>query len=112
MSKKHRGRIQAQGGGTEKSVSWAQDEPLTKADGLQLLSDLKEQLTEKELKLREKQLKDAERYINNANGIDAVKSKTFLNMKEKDIRIDIEINGGTAFVCIVIFILLLFLILN
>ncbi|MBK7874125.1 MAG: hypothetical protein IPJ74_27490 [Saprospiraceae bacterium] len=46
MSKKHRGRIQAQGNGTEKSVSWSQDEPLTKAKGLSLLDDLEKQLTE------------------------------------------------------------------
>lgn len=107
MSKKHRGRIQAQGGGTEKSVSWAQDEPLTKADGLQLLSDLKDQLTEKELKLREKQLKDAERFINNAKGVDAPTMVNFQDYKTKDIRVDIEVKGGIAFVCVVILVILL-----
>ena len=38
MSKKHRGRIQAQGDCTEKSESWSQDEPLSKKDGLSLLA--------------------------------------------------------------------------
>ncbi|MGK0366830.1 MAG: hypothetical protein ACI85O_003907 [Saprospiraceae bacterium] len=41
MSKKHRGRVQAQGGGLEKSESWSQDEPLSKEDGLSLLEKLK-----------------------------------------------------------------------
>lgn len=112
MSKKHRGRIQAQGGGTEKSVSWAQDEPLKKEDGLRLLNELQDQLTDKEYKLREKQLQAAERYINNANGLDAFKSKSFRNTKEEGVRIDIEINAGTAFSCLIIFILLLFLLIK
>lgn len=54
MSKPHRGRIQAQGKDLEKSVSWAQDEPLSKEDALNLLDKLKKLLTPKELKEREK----------------------------------------------------------
>jgi len=48
MSKQHRGRIQAQGNDTEKSVSWSQDTPLSKKQGLELLKDLDQQLTSKE----------------------------------------------------------------
>lgn len=62
MSKKHRGRIQAQGGDTKKSVSWSQDEPLSKVDGLRLLNELENQLTERERQEREKQLANAQRF--------------------------------------------------
>jgi hypothetical protein len=65
-NKKHRGRIQAQGKDTEKSVNWAQDEPLSKEEGLSLLEQLKQMLTKKEYEEREKQLKKAEELINNA----------------------------------------------
>lgn len=110
MSKKHRGRIQAQGGGTEKSESWAQDEPLSKEDGLSLLEKLKSRMTKKELQLRERQFDDAERYIENAEGgLDAVKKKTFRNRKTKDVRVDIEILSGIAFLSIVGFFLYLFI---
>ncbi len=100
MSKKikNRGRIQAQGGKdkTEKSVSWNQDEPLSKKDGLALLEKLKSKLTKNELTERERPLYQAKRYIQNANGIDAPRSKTFLNRKTKDARIDIEVKSRTA----------------
>jgi hypothetical protein len=36
----HRGRIQAQGNGVEKSENWSQDDPLTATQGLTLLNDL------------------------------------------------------------------------
>ena len=36
--KPHRGRIQAQGGGLEKSESWSQDKPLSAKQGLSLLA--------------------------------------------------------------------------
>ncbi len=98
MSKKHRGRIQAQGGGTEKSQSWSQDDPLTKKQGLSLLKSLWNSLTKKEKELRKKPYEDAQRYIENVNGgIDAVKKKTFRNRKTKDVRIDIEVLAGSAF---------------
>lgn len=101
MSKPHRGRIQAQGDGVEKSVSWAQDEPLSKEEGLSLLAKLRAMLSKSELKAREKQLEKAQRYIEGIEGgVDAVKKKTFLNRKTKDTRIDVEILSGTAFLAI------------
>ncbi len=105
--KKHRGRIQAQGDGLEESVNWAQDEPLTKQDGLNLLSELKGKLNEQAYKKRAAQFVEAERYIQNANGIDAIKKKTFRNRKTKNVRVDIEILAGTAFIAILLFILLI-----
>jgi hypothetical protein len=103
MSKKHRGRFQAQGGGTEKSESWSQDEPLSKEEGYALLEKLKNSLTDKELSLREKQFDDAQRYVENVNGgIDATIKKTFRNRKTKDVRVDIEVLAGRAFISIVL----------
>ncbi len=107
MSKKHRGRFQAQGGGTEKSVSWAQDEPLTKEDGLKLLEELETQLTRKERKLREKQLEDAQRFVENAQGVDAPTMISFRDHKTKNIRVDLEVKSGIAFICIFVAIVLL-----
>ncbi len=103
MSKPHRGRIQAQGDGLEKSVSWSQDEPLSKEEGFGLLKKLKSLLTSDEIKAREKELVKAERYIDNTSGgLDAVKKKTFLNRKTKDTRIDIEILSETAFISLLL----------
>ena len=108
MSKKHRGRIQAQGGHPkiEKSESWAQDEPLTKKKGLQLLERLWSKLSKKEKAEREKPYQDARRYIQNVKGgLDAIKKKTFRNRKTRDVRIDIEILAGTAFIMLLAFLL-------
>lgn len=111
MSKKHRGRFQAQGGGTEKSESWSQDEPLSKADGLNLLEKLWNSLSKKERSSREKQYRDARRYIENVDGgIDAVKKKSFRNRDTKNVRIDIEVLGGTAFLFLLIGFLLYYMI--
>ena len=102
MSKSHRGRIQAQGGGLEKSESWAQDKPLTKAQGLSLLQRLWNKLTKKEKEPRQRPYQQARRYIQNvgAGGIDAPVKKPFRNRKTKDIRIDIEVLAGTAFLLV------------
>lgn len=43
--KPHRGRFQAQGDGTEESVNWARETPITKNDGCQSLNGLKLKLT-------------------------------------------------------------------
>ncbi len=41
----HRGRIQAQGGGIEESVSWCQnDTPPTKTEGLEMIDILENRL--------------------------------------------------------------------
>ena len=110
MAKKHRGRIQAQGEGLEKSVSWSQDDPLTKDQGRALLHKLDDQLTPAERRRREKQLAEARRYIEQTNGgIDALKKKTFRNRQSRDARIDIEVLSGTAFVAIALLLALLIL---
>lgn len=107
MSKKHRGRIQAQGEGLEKSVSWAQDEPLTREEGLNLLERLIKMLTRQEFERREKPFEEAKRYIEGVQGgADAVKKKSFRNLRSRDARVDIEILSGKAFVSVAILILL------
>ena len=97
----HRGRIQAQGNGVEKSENWSQDDPLTAIQGLTLLNDLSQQLTKQELEDREYGLRKAEIFIENAaenGGVNTLMKKTFKTPKTKDTRIDIEVLGGTAFI--------------
>lgn len=97
----HRGRIQAQGGGLEASVPWSQMDPPTASEGLSMVESLKAQLTSKQLKVRAKGFQQAERFIKNAGkagGVSAPVSRTFLTQGTKDIRVDIEVITGQAFV--------------
>jgi RHS repeat-associated protein len=99
-SPEHRGRIQAQGGGTEKSVPWAQGKPPTRAQGLQMLDQLERQLTPAERAVREDALTRAREFINraaDAGGVSAPVSRTFLG-QGRGVRIDIEVRTGQAFV--------------
>lgn len=111
MTKKHRGRIQAQGNGVEKSVTWSQDEPLSREQGKTLLQQLKGQLSEKEHAERAEQFEQAERYIEGANGIPAPERRTFQNRKTRDVRVDIEVLAGRAFIAVA-FLVVLYFILN
>lgn len=75
-----------------------QDEPISKADGLSLLEKLWNKLTKKERDIRKTPYENAKRYVENVDGgIDAVVKKSFKNRRTKDVRIDIEVLGGTAF---------------
>ena len=97
----HRGRIQAQGNGVEKSENWSQDNPLTSKDALILLENLKSRLSEREFEERKYGLKKAKALIQNASengGIDAVRKLSYLTPKTKETRINIEVLGGTAFI--------------
>lgn len=110
--KKHRGRFQAQGGGVEESEAQAQDEPLTKTDGLELLGRLEGKLSKKEQEKRERQFRQAERFVKNAQSLYAPKGKSFFHPTEKNVSIDIEVKGGVAFVCMTfIMLVLLFLLI-
>ncbi|MEM9526013.1 MAG: hypothetical protein AAGA31_05340 [Bacteroidota bacterium] len=103
MARKHRGRIQAQGDGTEKSTNWSQDEPLSKEDGLSLLNKLWNSLSKREQKDRCKQFDSARRFIENVEGgVDAPLGKTFLNRKKRSVRVDIEVLAGTAFLIVIL----------
>ena len=101
----HRGRLQAQGGGIEESESWAQEEPLTKQQGLSLLRRLRERLRPGDRELRERPFEEAERFIEQSEGgVDAPVRRSFRNRKTRDVRVDIEVWGGTAFICITLII--------
>ena len=97
----HRGRIQAQGDGLEKSVSWNRATPPTSKEELSMLDELTESLTKGERKARQEAIDKAKKWIINAGkngGADAPVSKTFLIKGTKDVRIDIEIITGKAFI--------------
>jgi hypothetical protein len=98
-SAEHRGRIQAQGGGTEKSESWAQDEPPTETEMLDLCDRLEARLTAREKKDREQPLRQLRRFIlaaATAGGVSAPVSRSWYQRGSKDIRIDLEVVTGTA----------------
>ena len=95
----NRGRIQAQGGGTEKSEAWAQKKPPTESDMLEMCDRLERRLTARERKVREECLLEVRRFIQSAakaGGMSAPVSKSFLKRGSKDIRVDLEIIKGKA----------------
>ena len=101
--REHRGRIQAQGGKPkiEKKENWAQLYPLSKIEGINLLVMLEGQLTPTEKKDRAIPLQKARDWINAAaskGGVSAYVQKSFLKKGSDDVRIDIEVNKGDAFV--------------
>lgn len=103
-TKKHRGRIQAQGGGIEESESWAQDEPLKISKARLLFQRLIAKLSRKDYEKRRKAFEKAKEFTENIsrNGsMFAVKKESFRvkgeNGSEGE-RVDIEILGGEAFV--------------
>jgi hypothetical protein len=107
---KNRGRIQAQGGGFEESISWSSENPPTVVDGLSFLDELVELLPYSEKIIREKEIDRARNFIQNSSykgGIDAPVSKTFKVNGSKNSRIDIEVIKGKAFIPIFLFMIFL-----
>ena len=107
---KNRGRIQAQGGGFEESISWSSENPPTVFDGFSFLDDLIDLLPHSEKVIREKEIEKARNFIQNSSlkgGIDAPVSKTFRVSGSKNSRIDIEVIKGKAFVPILFIIIFL-----
>lgn len=94
----NRGRIQAQGVKLEESESWAQNEPLTKKIGLELLKKLKNKIPKNEAKIREKAFKKTKRFIENGpyKVVDKIISKTFMVTDNEHERVDVEIQKGIA----------------
>ncbi|MBM3239951.1 hypothetical protein FJZ31_27005 [Candidatus Poribacteria bacterium] len=100
-SEAHRGRVQAQGGGTEKSAPWAQEKPLTRNQGFGKVDERQAQLTPRELRDRQEPLEKTREWIERAalaGGVNAPVSKTFKQKGSKDIRVDIEVKAGQAFI--------------
>ena len=104
MAKKqehHRGRFQAQGDGTEESVNWARETPITKKDGYQSMARLKQKLKPSELRARSECFLMAEEYVARvpSRGICAqVFYSCTPKPPKKDIRVDIEVRAGVAFI--------------
>jgi hypothetical protein len=95
----HRGRIQAQGGGTEKSESWAQSTPPTESEMLQMCDNLDTQLTDREKRERAQPMAQLRRFIHSAaqgGGVSASIRKSWLKRGSKDVRIDLEVIKGMA----------------
>ncbi len=96
---RHRGRIQAQGGGTEQSVPWARDAPPTESEMLKMCDDLEAKLSEREKNDRAQPLAQLRRFVRSATqggGVSAPVSKTWLKRGSRDIRIDMEVVKGMA----------------
>jgi hypothetical protein len=98
----HRGRLQAQGPRTEQSQPWSQEDPLTASDGHKLLRNLEESLSQPERIERRVAFEKARGWIAAAagnGGVNAPVSKKFWDLKgSRDIRVDIEVRTGLAFV--------------
>jgi hypothetical protein len=98
----HRGRLQAQGGGTEKSVSWLEKVPPTESDMLRMCDQLEAQLTPSELKERQEPLQKLRRHIRQAaksGGICADPKpyqKSFSKRGSQGMRVDLEVHKGKA----------------
>jgi hypothetical protein len=94
----HRGRVQAQGGGTEKSVAWSQDSPPTVDDLLRMLDELEAMLTPAERRVREKGFEQARSFLQDtasAKGLDAPTRKSRPIPKVRGgVRVDIEVIAG------------------
>ena len=112
--KEHRGRIQAQSGHLEESVSWTQDTPPTLKQGLEMAEELKGKLSKKELKKREKQFQQLERFMTNASEAGGIYSPEFRSFENEDAndgtRIDFELWAGAFGLSLVIIILINFLV--
>ncbi len=107
---KNRGRFQTQGDGFEDSVSWSQETPLTAKDGLDKLNELETKIPKSESNKREKEFEKARKFIENAEekgGVDAPVSKTYKTEGTKDVRVDIEVIKGKAFIPVIILLLAL-----
>lgn len=59
----HRGRVQAQGGGTEKSEAWARETPPTESEMLENCDRLENKLTAREMRERKQPFADVRRFI-------------------------------------------------
>ncbi|MCY1223120.1 hypothetical protein D9M68_183320 [compost metagenome] len=96
----NRGRIQAQGNGTEKSESWTLNTIHYKYMGIDSVDILEGKLTNPELNLRRDALNKCRNRILStpAQGVSAQMKKSYYDdFRSRHIRIDIEVNAGIAF---------------
>ena len=103
MAKKmaHRGRFQAQGDGTEKSVPWALVTPITKSHANLDITKLEAKLTPAELNTRRQCFEKAYEFVSRvpSGGITAFFKHSCIPFPpQKDIRVDIDVLSGIAFI--------------
>ena len=92
-------RVQAQGGGLEKSVPINLKRPVTAAEAIAALHQLKASLSKADLNKRDEAFQKAEVWIRRVaagGGIGPIGSKSFHNRQFEgtDIRVDVEIIRG------------------
>jgi hypothetical protein len=95
----HRGRVQAQGSGTEKSEARAQKKPPSEAEMLRKCDSLEGQLTPREASDRAEPLQRLRHHISRAarcGGVDAPHVMSFHKRGSQDIRVDLEVIKGKA----------------
>jgi Domain of unknown function (DUF4157) len=98
----HRGRIQVQGGGLEKSFPWARPAPMTKAEAQAGMEALRLTLSRRELQVRSEAFASAKKFIDSTlHTCPPQISRTFQNKAIRqsggEERVDIEIRTGIAF---------------
>src|SRR4051794_34147740 len=91
---RHRGRIQAQGGGVEESVSWARLTPPTEHEMLEFCDQLHAKLTVRESQKRERGFAQLRRRISEAalsGGLPGPMHKSWKEPGTRDVRTDLEV---------------------
>ncbi len=113
MSKPNRGRLQAQSDHIEESVPWAQEEPPSLQQGMDMMQELKGKLSKKEQKKRKAQFKQLERFMKNAadsGGIYSPEFRSFGNPDQKDgTRVDFELWAGAFGLTVIVFLIIILL---
>ena len=100
-NKSHRGRFQVQGDGTEESVPWMLVNPITKSHANSNIAKLESKLTPAELAARQQCFEKAYKFVRRAPsyGISAFFKHSCVPFPPiKDIRVDIDVLAGTAFI--------------
>ena len=97
--KLHRGRFQAQGARTKKSVAWTLPDPETKSHAYNAIVKLKSKLSPAALNARFSCFEKACKYIENAPalGVTAFVKRSFYPCPpDEEVRVDLDILAGIA----------------
>ena len=97
----HRGRLQAQGGGTEKSVTWSGKTPPNLDEMLKMCDQLESRLTASERRIRQEAFKQLREFLRAAASCGGMSTpppikKSFPRQNADDVRVDLEVLKGTA----------------
>ncbi len=101
----NRGRFQAQDNKLEESVSWSDYSDIKKKDGHNYITSLKNLLSKKQLTVRKKAFLKAQQFVNqapsdgyNVIGLKIISKNYFDDPYNREVRVDVEIRGGIAFI--------------